>query len=149
MSIYTYVASRDELVALMLDHMYGDAARDLAGRDITNSDLDMDSTLTLLLNHVEGAARSRIQANQIVERTGISDRQWWEMVGPALAEVLDATQFPIVARIGQAAGQTHQAAHDPEHAYSFGVDRLVDGIGSQMSRALDDRVTPSAGDATR
>jgi AcrR family transcriptional regulator len=190
MSLYTYVASRDELVAVMLDHVYSEAVRDLnehcatdwrdglravadanwglylrhpwvlqifTGRpalgpnaiakydrelsvidNIGLSDVEMDSTLTMVLTHVEGVARTRIQSEQVVRHTGLTDQQWWEIVGPAFAQVFNPTQFPFADRVGQAAGQAHQAAHNPEHAYSFGLDRLIDGLAAHITdRRID------------
>lgn len=180
MSLYTYVASRDELVEAMLDTVYGEAVQRLDARADTAwpaglrhvahvnwdlcmrhpwvlqvftgrpplgphaiakyerelrvidgiglSDVEMDAVITLVHTHVEGVARRRIDADRAVRRTGITDDQWWQSVRPALAEVFDPSRFPIAARVGQAAGQTHQAAHNPEHAYAFGLDRLLQGV---------------------
>ena len=186
MSLYTYVASRDELIEMMLDSVYGEVVRDLpdglttdwhhgiravadvnwalclrhpwvleifTGRPalgpnaiakydrelaaidgIGLTDVEMDAVLTMLLTHVEGVARRRVEADQVVERTGITDRQWWEQVGPTFAQVFDATRFPLADRVGQAAGQAHRAAHDPEHAYRFGLDRLIEGVSAMVAR---------------
>lgn len=179
MSLYTYLASRDELVAVMLDTVYGEANLELGhwqGADwraglrevaqvnwdlamrhpwilqvftgrpplgphaiakydrelrpiegIGLSDVEMDAVLTLVHAHVEGVARRRLDADRAVRTTGITDQQWWEAVEPSLSEVFDPSRFPVAARVGQAAGQAHQAAHNPEHAYAFGLDRLLQG----------------------
>ena len=180
MSLYTYLASRDELLAAMLDTVYGEAVQELGvkggadwrdairevaqvnwdlymrhpwvlqvftGRpplgphaiakyerelsvidDIGLTDVEMDAVITLLHAHVEGVARRRLDADRAVRSTGLTDLQWWQTVQPALAEVFDPSQFPIAARVGQAAGQAHQSAHNPEHAYVFGLDRLIQGV---------------------
>lgn len=186
MSLYTYVASRDELVDVMLDRVYAELLGSIDGRfsthwqeglreiaeanwslylrhpwvlqifqgrpalgpnaiakyerelrvidDIGLSDVAMDAALTLVLTHVEGVARRRIEAEQVVRRTGITDQQWWEFVGPAFSEVFDATRFPLADRVGQAAGQAHQSAQNPEHAFGFGLERIIDGIAAQIAR---------------
>lgn len=186
MSLYTYVASRDELVEMMLDAAYGEAVGNLhdcratdwqhglrqvadvnwrlylrhpwvlqifTGRPalgpnaiakydreltvidgIGLTDVEMDAVLTLVLTHVEGVARRRVESDQVVERTGITDQQWWQRIGPAFAQVFDPKRFPVADRVGQAAGQAHQAAHDPAHAYSFGLDRLIDGVDMLSAR---------------
>ncbi|MFZ1489934.1 MAG: TetR/AcrR family transcriptional regulator C-terminal domain-containing protein, partial [Ilumatobacteraceae bacterium] len=103
------------------------------GIGLTN--LEMDSTLAVVLNHVEGVARNRVQADQVTQRTGITDQQWWEMIGPAFADVFDANRFPVAGRVGEAAGQTHQAAHSPEHAYHFGLERLIDGVAAHIGHS--------------
>lgn len=193
MSLYTYIASRDELLEVMLDTVYAEAVHELrtdakverakqtrqttrardwqdglrrvarvnwdlvlrhpwvlqifTGRPplgphtvakyelelsviegIGLSDVEMDAVITVVQTHVEGVARQRVEADRTVRRTGLTDEQWWEIVAPALAVVLDPSQFPIASRVGQAAGQAHQAAHNPEHAYQFGLERLIAGI---------------------
>lgn len=96
-------------------------------------DLQMDAVLTLVHTHVEGVARRRIDAERAVRRTGITDQQWWAAVSPALAEVCDPADYPVAARVGQAAGEVRQAAHDPAHAYAFGLDRLLDGVALMLT----------------
>jgi hypothetical protein len=39
------------------------------------------------------------------------------------------TKYPIAARVGAAAGAAHGAAYDPDHAYTFGLQRVLDGLG--------------------
>ncbi|WP_232661050.1 TetR/AcrR family transcriptional regulator [Pseudonocardia sp. TRM90224] len=92
------------------------------------TDVEMDAVLTLVLTHVEGVARRRIEADRAVRRTGITDEQWWESVRPVIDEVVDPSRFPVAVRVGQTAGQAHQAAHNPEHAYAFGLERLMQGV---------------------
>jgi len=183
MSLYTYVASRAELIEAMLDRAYAetlpalDAAaadgdwaaglrrvaevswqlyerhpwilqvftgrpplgpnaiakydlelRVLDGGHLT--DVEMDSVLTLVHTHVEGLARRRVEAANTERRTGLTDAQWWAVAGPALATVMGPDQFPVASRVGQAAGEEHQAAHDPVHAYRFGLERLIDGVAA-------------------
>lgn len=182
MSLYTYTASREELLELMLDTINAEAVDELdtppqetwqdgirriarvgweqllrhpwmleifTGRPplgpntitryelelgvlegIGLTDVEMDAVLTLIQTHVEGVARRRIESDRVVRRTGLTDEQWWELVAPPLAEVLDPARVPLASRVGQAAGEAHQAAHDPEHAYAFGLERLIAGIAS-------------------
>lgn len=205
MSLYTYVASRGELVEAMLDAVYGEAVERLGEwrggdwrtglRDVAQAnwdlamrhpwvlqvftgrpplgphaiakyerelrtvegvgltDVEMDAVITLVHAHVEGVARRRIDADRAVRTTGITDAQWWEAVEPALAEVFDVSRFPVAARVGQAAGQAHQAAHNPEHAYRFGLDRLIDGVAVLVDRTAKrgagDQVRPEADSSAR
>lgn len=76
------------------------------------------------------------------QRTGISDAQWWQATASALAEVFDPEQFPVADRVGRAAGEAHQAAHDPEHAYTFGLDRLIDGIATLIDTRIAPKTSP-------
>ncbi|MFI9010095.1 TetR/AcrR family transcriptional regulator [Actinosynnema sp. NPDC053489] len=180
MSLYTYVASRDDLVEAMLDTVYGEAVERLdvpaglpwqeglrrvarvnwdlcvrhpwvlqvfTGRPplgphtmakyerelgvlegIGLTDVEMDAVITLVQTHVEGVARRRVEADRAVRRTGLTDEEWWRRVGPLVAEVVDPARYPVAARVGSAAGRAHRSAHNPEHAYAFGLDRLIDGI---------------------
>lgn len=50
------------------------------------------------------------------------------MAGPLLARVLDPARYPRAVRVGAAAGAAAGSAHDPERAYAFALDRLLDGL---------------------
>jgi AcrR family transcriptional regulator len=187
MSLYTYVASRAELVEAMLDAVYGEVVGRLEKIDAADwrealrqtaaanwamylrhpwmlqiftgrpplgphslakydlelrvvdgiglSDVEMDAAVTLVQTHVEGVARRKIEAERAERRSGLSDAQWWEAAGPALAEVFDPGRFPVAGRVGQAAGQAHQAAYNLEHEYTFGLDRLIEGLEALIARS--------------
>ncbi|WP_410660981.1 TetR/AcrR family transcriptional regulator [Amycolatopsis sp. lyj-112] len=194
MSLYTYIASREELLEAMLDKVYGEAVEDLGDpggqgwedglREVARvnwdlclrhpwvlqvftgrpplgprsiakyerelavveglglTDVEMDSVITLVHDHVEGVARRRIEADRAVRRTGMNDEQWWEKVGPLLAEVFDPARFPLAARVGQSAGEAHQGAHNPEHAYAFGLARLLEGVAALIGERAGPLVKP-------
>ncbi|WP_100448134.1 TetR/AcrR family transcriptional regulator [Glycomyces xiaoerkulensis] len=186
MSLYTYIASRDDLLDAMLDSVHGEAVERLgepdhatwqdglrsvarAGWDlhmrhrwvmqvftgrpplgphsiakyerelgvvegIGLTDVEMDAVITLVHDHVEGVARRRVEADRAVRRTGIGDEEWWRAAGPELEAVLDPAAFPIATRVGEAAGRAHRAGQNPEHAYEFGLDRLIQGIEALIHR---------------
>ena len=48
--------------------------------------------------------------------------------GGALA--FDETKYPTASRVGAAAGAVYGAAYDPDHAYTFGLQRVIDGLGA-------------------
>jgi hypothetical protein len=52
------------------------------------------------------------------------------VAGPALARVLDPDDYPLASRVGSAVGAAHGSAADPEHAYRFGLDRVLDGLAA-------------------
>jgi AcrR family transcriptional regulator len=181
MSLYTYIASRDALLEVMLDTAHGEVVVELETRPededwpdglrrvakanwnlvmrhpwvlqiftgrpplgpntaakydlelsvidgIGLDDIEMDAVITLVQTHVHGVAHARVEADRMVRQTGLTDEQWWELAAPSLAEVIDPSCYPIGSRVGQAAGQVHHSAHNPEHAYAFGLERLIDGI---------------------
>jgi AcrR family transcriptional regulator len=186
MSLYTYLASRDELLEVMLDTVNAEAVEALSGRPkdegwqdglrrmaraswdlalrhpwtlqiftgrpalgpnsttryelelaivegIGLDDVEMDAVITLVQTHVEGVARRRVEADRVVRQTGLTDEQWWALVYPPLSEVVEPSRFPISSRVGTAAGQAHHSAHNPEHAYAFGLERLIAGIAALVA----------------
>jgi len=99
------------------------------------TDVEMDSVLTLVLVHVEGMARWQVSLQQIRDRSGQPDMDWWTSVEPALAAVMDPSGFPRSSRVGKAAGDYHQSAGDPTHVLEFGLHRILDGVQVLIDRA--------------
>jgi AcrR family transcriptional regulator len=103
--------------------------RELAAVDgIGLSDVEMDSVVSLVAGHVEGAARRSIENAEAERRTGLTDQQWWSAHAPLLAEFVGSGRYPTASRVGTAAGQAHGSAYDPRHAFEFGLQRVLDGI---------------------
>ena len=94
-------------------------------------DVDKDAALTLVLDFVRSAARAFSHAAR--ERDRETPRQWWDREGAALARLGVTDQFPLASRIGSAAGRAQGAAHDAQHAYRFGLQVILDGLGSISS----------------
>jgi hypothetical protein len=94
------------------------------------SDVDMDSALTYLLGFVTSVARIAIDTRAAQADSGMSDHAWWERAEPLLASVLDADCFPLAARVGTAAGHAHDSAYSAQHAYEFGLARVLDGLAT-------------------
>lgn len=102
--------------------------RPLDGLGLT--DVEMDSTLALLVTHVQGTARAAAEHLRTQRDTGLSDQEWWLTTGPLLDRYMAglADRFPVAGRVGTAAGEQHQAAMDAAHALRFGLDRILDGV---------------------
>jgi AcrR family transcriptional regulator len=94
-------------------------------------DVQMDDALTHLLIFVQAWARAAADARSNRE-SGMDDEQWWAAHAPLLEEVLDPVAYPLAARVGTAAGTAHGAAYDPEHAYQFGLQVILDGLATQL-----------------
>ncbi len=88
----------------------------------------MDSIVTLINGYVAGAARSAIDAFDVARSSGMDDAAWWAATGPWLAKILDPQRYPVATRVGTAAGQHHQAVSNPDHAFEFGLQRVLDGV---------------------
>ncbi len=91
-------------------------------------DVEIDDCLTHLLTFVQGCARAAADARAARHDSAMDDEQWWAGIAPLLARVLDERAYPLACRVGTAAGTAHRAAHDPDHAYHFGLHRILDGL---------------------
>ncbi|WP_433934383.1 TetR/AcrR family transcriptional regulator [Sorangium cellulosum] len=105
--------------------------RPLDGLGLT--DVEMDSVLTLLLTHVEGTARALANAKRTLQESGMTDVEWWVATAPLLDKVIDAKRFPVATRVGQSAGHAYQGASSPEHAFRFGLERILDAVSLLIS----------------
>jgi AcrR family transcriptional regulator len=92
-------------------------------------DVEVDAALTYVLSFVQACARSAADLAASQHETAMSDAQWWEANAPLLARVFDETRYPTAARVGAAAGAAHGGTYSPEHAYDFGLRRVLDGLG--------------------
>jgi AcrR family transcriptional regulator len=100
------------------------------------SAIEMDLIVTTISAFVMGAARPQVQARRLREATGLSDYDWWMTIEPYLKTV-DYTPYPVANRIGPIVGELYGLG-DPEMAFKFGVERLLDGFA-----VLIERKTPS------
>jgi AcrR family transcriptional regulator len=96
------------------------------------TDVEMDSVVTLVNSYVHGAARGAVDAAEAARRTGVSDEQWWSAHAPLLARVLDPRRFPVATRVGAAVGDQFQTAYQPDHAFEFGLARVLDGVSALL-----------------
>ncbi|WP_067543612.1 TetR/AcrR family transcriptional regulator C-terminal domain-containing protein [Nocardia crassostreae] len=94
------------------------------------SDLEMDAALTHVLGFVNSVARIAIDTERAAADSGESDHEWWERAAPILERVFDAGRYPLAARVGAVAGQAHDGAYDADHAYRFGLARVLDGLAA-------------------
>ncbi|GAA2125300.1 TetR/AcrR family transcriptional regulator C-terminal domain-containing protein [Glycomyces algeriensis] len=98
------------------------------------SDVEMDDALAYLLAFVRTAAQDAAQSEAERATSGMDDQEWWEANGPLLAKVLDPERYPTAVRVGQAAGEAHDAAYNAEHAFAFGLARTLDGLAALIER---------------
>lgn len=66
-------------------------------------------------------------------RAEVTEQEWWDAAAPALERVYDAAALPLATRIGQAAGEANQSAHEPDHGLAFGLERILDGIAALIA----------------
>lgn len=94
------------------------------------SDVEMDAVLTLVLTHVEGCARAQATLDRTQKDSGMTDAEWWVTQAPLLDKLVDPARFPVATRVGVAAGQEYQGASNPQYAFKFGLERILDGIAA-------------------
>jgi len=100
-------------------------------------DVERDAALTFLLDFVHASARSAAEATAARRDSEQSEEEWWEANAPLLARVFDEDAYPLAARVGAAAGAANGAAYSPDHAYRFGLQRVLDGLAALVD-AEDD-----------
>jgi AcrR family transcriptional regulator len=105
---------------------YDDELRTVDGLGLT--ELEMDSVVALVTTFVHGAARNALDAARTAEHTGLTDEQWWSAHAPYLGKLMDASRYPMAAKVGAAAGEAYGAAYDPAHTFEFGLKCILDGI---------------------
>ena len=122
----TLSASRPPLgPGLMAKYEHELRAFDGCGLD----DLETDAALTFLIGFVQASARAEADVAAAARQAGNSDWAWWQERGPVFDAVFDREAYPTATRIGAAAGAALGAAFDPRHAYEFGLQRVLDGLG--------------------
>jgi AcrR family transcriptional regulator len=102
-------------------------------------DAEMDAALTFLLDFVQANARAEAEARAVRRESAMDDQQWWAANAPLLARVLDADAYPLAARVGSAAGAAQGGAHNADHAYAFGLRRVLDGLAALVDRDEETR----------
>jgi AcrR family transcriptional regulator len=91
-------------------------------------DVQTDAALTFLLGVVENCARIDKARARVEAESALSDLSWWEKVGPVLATVYDAEEFPLATRIGTAAGGHYGTAEGSELFFQFAVSGAIAAI---------------------
>ena len=94
------------------------------------SDVEMDAALTFLVAFVQANA---VTAQDHADAPG-TDAEWWAAAGPLLARVVDPERYPLASRVGSAAGAAQGGAYDADHAYTFGLERVLDGLSALIDR---------------
>lgn len=109
------------------------------------TDVEMDDALTFLLSFVRACAREEASILRASQQNPLTDAQWWESNAPLLAQLVNERDFPLGTRVGTATGESRGAAYSPEHAYTFGLARVLDGLATLIegSRRQDGQ-TPIA-----
>jgi AcrR family transcriptional regulator len=94
------------------------------------TDIEMDATVALVNGYVHGAVRTAVEARQVIQRSGMTDKEWWLAHVPHLDKIGDTRNFPLASRVGTAVGNEFDAPYDSDHAFEYGLQRLLDGVSA-------------------
>lgn len=94
------------------------------------TDIELDDTVALVNGYVHGAVRTAVEARQVIQRSGITDKEWWLAHVPHLDQIGDSLKFPLATRVGTAVGNEFDAPYDSDHAFEYGLERLLDGVST-------------------
>ena len=97
------------------------------------TDLEMDATIALVNGYVHGAVRTAVEARQVIQRSGMTDKEWWLAHVPHVDQIADTKKFPLASRVGTTVGNEYDAPYDSEQAFEFGLARLLDGVAALLS----------------
>ncbi len=177
MSLYRYVSAKDELVALMVDAVYGPPPgppapgpgwRDslstwawatrtvlfahpwvlrvpisglpvrpnevawferglaaMAGTGLTEA--QKASVIMLVSGYVRNEASTSSDIAAAVRASGLTASEWMSAYGRMLAKLADPQRFPALGTF--LASGVFDAADDPDVEFTFGLERILDGIG--------------------
>jgi AcrR family transcriptional regulator len=112
-------------------------------QDLGLDDIETDAALTFLLSFVQSCGRAAADVRGTEQHTAMDDAQWWATNAPLLARVLDEGAYPIAARVGTAAGTAHAGAYNPRYAYTFGLQRVLDGLAALIDTRHRDQADPA------
>jgi AcrR family transcriptional regulator len=98
------------------------------------NDVEQDAALTFVLGFVESCARTAADMRAAQRESQLGDEAWWKKNAPLLERMFDPSRYPTAARVGAAAGAAHGAAYNPDHAYAFGLERILEGLAARIER---------------
>jgi AcrR family transcriptional regulator len=181
MSLYRYVAAKDELLALMVDAAYGSppsesaadqgwraglsgfawAMRDklrehpwavqipISGLPIRPHEVawfehglrclhgtglredEKASVIMLISGYARNAASIDADIEAAVRASGQTPDQWMSSYARTLARLADPVRFPAISTF--IAAGVFERADPPDAEFSFGLERVLDGIGALIS----------------
>lgn len=95
-------------------------------------EIGMDMAVTMVGNYVFGAVRDAARQQRVDAATGMTDAEWWHTVAPFL-ETLDYSPYPVASRVGPVTGEAY-GLHDPNRAFDFGLECLLDGLALKIEK---------------
>jgi AcrR family transcriptional regulator len=91
---------------------------------------EMNATVTLVSDFVDGAARRAVDAAQAAQHSGETDESWWNARASFWEEQFDPDRYAVISRIYAEGGY-----EVPDESFSFGLARILDGIEARLRDA--------------
>ena len=102
-------------------------------------DVATDAALTFLLSFVQACERGAADARATARQSAMDDAQWWAVNAPLLARAFDERVYPTAARVGSAAGAAQGGTYNADQAFSFGLERVIDGLAALIDNNQQSR----------
>ncbi|WP_433580410.1 TetR/AcrR family transcriptional regulator [Nocardia brasiliensis] len=91
-------------------------------------DRELVAVIIMIDGYVAGAARSRVHAQEMERRTGLTDEQFWAAQAPVLDQAMASGRYPLMASLDDDAfGRTF------DH-FDFGLQRILDGLEHYLAQ---------------
>lgn len=99
---------------------------------------EIAAVVGLLGGFVESAARQVAETARTEQRTGVTDEEWWGARGSLFDRL---GPYPTIAYVWESGGYD-----EPEDPFEFGLQRVLDGIGTlvQLRDGTRDETSPPA-----
>lgn len=107
-------------------------------------EVEMDFCVILVANYVHGAVRDVVRAKMVKAQTGMSDDEWWYRIEPFL-QTMDFSPYPVASRVGAVVGELYGLGN-PDLAFDFGLERILDGLERLLEGKAATTPVPAAGD---
>ncbi|GAA2135112.1 TetR/AcrR family transcriptional regulator [Streptomyces synnematoformans] len=105
--------------------------------DLPLTDQEKVGFVTAVDATAAGLARTHVNARLAEERTGISDREFWEAQSPALESAMASGRYPRIAQLDENAFSGLD-----EEAFMFAIDRMLDGLEALLDHRRETGWTP-------
>ncbi|MFI8456480.1 TetR/AcrR family transcriptional regulator C-terminal domain-containing protein [Kitasatospora sp. NPDC085464] len=126
------VLTRPLMLPALLDHAeWALAALDGHGLDAATV-LDLH---VLLYSYVQGIAVHLEREAQAEATTGLTEDQWMDRQGPALAAIVTGERHPVFARMVGSLGNDYDL--DLDALFAFGLKPLLDGVAAMIESAAN------------
>jgi AcrR family transcriptional regulator len=136
MSLHRHVPGKTELFDLMVDRVSAEAHYDDAPED-WRSRLEQVARVNRALFERRPWLTTLLPRQPPLGPGVIAkyDAEWRATLAPHLDRVPDQERYPLAVRVGTAATSHYNGVHDAEHAFEFGLQRVLDGIETSCGRS--------------